>query len=157
MCVSKIMFTFRPTNMLSVRCRFPSWTSTKQRTKSKAARAKQHELTKTYILLRSRAVKRAFREWTNAVEGVISSTFSVELICWLMSPGPMLRPPPPPRLSTCTSNLPGRSKQHTTWTRSIIFRPPTCDVRVRPSDWRRPRGKHRIHSGKIYIYNKRAE
>lgn len=139
--------------MLTVTCRLPSWTSTEQRTKSKAARAKQHELTKTYVLLRSRAVKRAFREVTNAGKGVDQLDIFIfcgclrPFKCWLMSQEPMLRPPPPPRPSSCTSNLPGRSKQHTTWTRSIIFRPPTCDVRVRLSDWRRLRGKRRIHSG----------
>lgn len=47
MFVNELYFTFRPVNMLS-RGGFPSELA-EQRTKSDAARAKQHELTKTYV------------------------------------------------------------------------------------------------------------
>lgn len=132
-------------------CRLPSWTLTEPRTKSIAARAKQHELTKKHTYCwRLALFKEAFARgqmlgmggWS-ARHFHLTASFSV----LTNVSGTRLTTPPqlPLRLSSCISNLPGRSKQHTTWTRSIIFRPPACDVRGRPSDWRRPRGKENIH------------
>lgn len=119
---------------------------------SAAARAD----TKTYVLFRSRAVKGAFHEGTKRWGGGRSArhyhfppALRVPFKRWVMSLAAILRPPLTPLsfpdvLPTFLEEV----NKRTTWTRSIIFRRPTCDVRVRPSNWRYPHGKCNDVDGK---------
>lgn len=113
----------------------------KERSSASASAAARAD-TKTYVLFRSRAVKGAFHEDTKRWGGGRSArhyylppALRVPFKRWVMSLAAILRPPLDPlSLPDVLPTFLEEVNKRTTWTRSIIFRRPTCDVRARPSN-----------------------